>query len=191
MASTTPPKHSEMKTAQQKEADAKNPPKADEDRTQDFSPDQGSRPAPVSPVADDPLTPAPIKVGEGADAKTQKQANTRSTGSQFDVDERDPHLHSDEHSDVVTNPAGSLFDHDVAPRQRERQTSSTTTVTHVGRPAGFEAVGERRLVRVKRASYVNNALFEAGAITYWPEGVEELGSNLEECDRQGRPVNKG
>lgn len=73
---------------------------------------------------------------------------------------------------------GKIDDHDVSPKKHERP-SSNTTVQRAG-DTGFENPHERRLVRVLQKSYLNGAEFEAGAITYWPKGVEKLGRNLEE-----------
>lgn len=62
-------------------------------------------------------------------------------------------------------------------------TTPAATNTQVIRPGvpktGFDNP-TNRLVRVLKQSHLNGAVFEPGDITYWPAGVEVLGTNLEE-----------
>lgn len=77
---------------------------------------------------------------------------------------------------------------DEKPDEKPVRTAATT-VTAGGKRVDIKDTGlsagdsKGRLVEVMATSYLNGALFEPGAITHWPEGVEALGPNLREYKR--------
>lgn len=141
----------------------------------------------------DPNTPAAEKPNEHPDVKTSAQASTNDVKPIIHGD-TNPDVGGPQHIPGETRlpphqvPEGQAFQHDVAARKSERPstasplgpTAHNLSIRRAGRGVGPEAGRETRMVRVLRESYVNHMLCPEGTITYWPDGVEKLGPNLEE-----------